>query len=332
MRAAAMCVAALALVASGCTKRRPPASATPLPLAAAAQEGFDAERLRDAEQSLASTPQLTSVLVSRHGRLVLERYYHGMTRDKNWSLYSVTKSIVSALVGIALHEGRIASVDEKLVSVFPDEIGPNADRRIRSITLRNLLTMSAGYRNENTPYESDNWVRTLLNRPIVSEPGKVFSYDDGSAHLLSTVLTQVTGEPAANYARRVLFRPLGVKPGRWNSDGQGRSLGSGGLFLRPRDMLRLGQLYLQGGRWHGRQIVPRSWVRASTRRQISIPGGYAYGYLWWINTGPHGGYLAQGYRGQTIEVFPRLSLVVVLTGVGADPRPLIELLLDSIRG
>jgi CubicO group peptidase (beta-lactamase class C family) len=332
MRAAAICAAALALVASGCTKHRPSATATPLPLAAAAREGFDVARLRTAEHHLASTPELTSVLVSRHGRLVLERYYHGMTRDRDWSLYSVTKSVVSALVGIAIRERRIAGVDEKLVSVFPDDVRPDGDPRVRSITLRNLLTMSSGYRNENTPYESDDWVRTLLNRPIVTEPGKVFSYDDGSAHLLSTVLTQVTGESAADYARHVLFRPLGVKPGRWNSDGQGRSLGSGGLFLRPRDMLRFGQLYLQGGRWHGRQIVPRNWVRASTRRQISIPGGYAYGYLWWINTGRQRGYLAQGYRGQTIEVFPRLSLVIVLTGVGADPRPLIELLLDSIHG
>ena len=327
-----MCVVALALAASGCTRTEQPAAGAPLSLAAAAREGFDAERLRDAEQRLASTPELTSVLVSRHGRLVLERYYHGMSRDKNWSLYSVTKSIVSALVGIAVREHRIADVDEKLVSVFPNDVRPDGDPRVLAITVRDLLTMSAGYRNENTPYESDNWIRALLNRPILSQPGKVFSYDDGSAHLLSAVLTQVTGESAADYARRVLFQPLGVKPGRWNSDGQGRSLGSGGLFLRPRDMLRFGQLFLQGGRWHGRQIVPRTWVRASTRRQISIPGSYAYGYLWWVNTGPHGGYLAQGYRGQTIEVFPRLSLVIVLTGVGADPRPLIAILLDAIRG
>jgi CubicO group peptidase (beta-lactamase class C family) len=267
----------------------------------------------------------------RHGRLVLERYYHGMTRETEWSLYSVTKSVVSALVGIALRDGRLESVDERLVDVFPDEVTTDVNPQVRSIRLRDLLTMSAGYRDVNTPNETDDWVRSELNRPVVSTPGTIFSYDDGSAHLLSCALTKVTGMTAADYARRKLFAPLGIRPGRWNGDGQGHSLGSGGLFLRPRDMLRLGQLYLQGGRWHGRQIVPRAWVRASTRKQIAIPGGYAYGYLWWINTGPHGGYLAQGYRGQTIEGFPRLSLVIVLTGVGADPRPLTELLLRAIH-
>jgi CubicO group peptidase (beta-lactamase class C family) len=247
-------------------------------------------------------------------------------------MYSMTKSVISALVGIALGDHRLRGVDQRVVEVFPDELLTDADPRIRMVTLRDLLTMSAGYRNENTPYERDDWVRALLNRPLVTPPGKVFSYDDGSAHLLSAVLTKVTGVPAAVFARRELFRPLGVEPGRWNTDGQGRSLGSGGLFLRPRDMLRLGQLYLQDGRWHGRRIVPRAWVRASTRRQIAIPGGYAYGYLWWINTGPHGGFLAQGRDGQVIEVFPRLSLVMVMTGVGEDPRPLTRALLGAISG
>jgi CubicO group peptidase (beta-lactamase class C family) len=165
----------------------------------------------------------------------------------------------------------------------------------------------------------------------VSTPGTSFSYDDGSAHLLSAVLTKVTGEPAADYAERALFRPLGIRPGRWNGDGQGHSLGSGGLFLRPFDMLRFGQLYLQHGRWRGRQVIPSAWVRESTRTQIAIPGGYAYGYLWWVNTGPHGGFLAQGHAGQTIEVFPRLSLVIVLTGVGEDPRPLTRMLLRTLK-
>jgi CubicO group peptidase (beta-lactamase class C family) len=229
--------------------------------AARTKAGVDAGRLRAAEAELAATPGLTSVLVMRHGRLVLERYYHGGARDRYWSMFSVTKSVVSALVGIALRDGRLGDVRQRLVGFFPHELLGSADPRIRRITLRDLLTMSAGYRDVNTPYETDDWVRALLNRPLASAPGAAFSYDDGSADLLSAVLTKVTHTTAATYADRVLFGPLGIHPSRWNGDGQGHSLGSGGLFLRPRDMLRLGELYLDGGRRHGRPIVPRAWVR-----------------------------------------------------------------------
>jgi CubicO group peptidase (beta-lactamase class C family) len=322
---------ALAVLTAGCgsasTNSTPPTDSS---FAVAKRQGLSVPKLRAAERRLAATRELLSALVMRHGRLVLERYYHGATRDRPWSVYSVTKSVVSALVGIALRDGRLRNVDERLVDLFPDELTADADPLVRSITIRDLLTMSAGYRDVNTPNETDDWVRAELNRPVVSEPGAVFSYDDGSAHLLSCLLTRVTEMPAAEYARRELFRPLGIRPGRWNTDGQGHSIGSGGLFLRPRDMLRFGQLYLQDGRWRGRQIVPAAWVRDSTRQLITVPGGAGYGYLWWINTGPHGGFLAQGYRGQTIAVFPRSSVVIVLTGVGADPRPLLRLLLDAL--
>jgi CubicO group peptidase (beta-lactamase class C family) len=244
----------------------------------------------------------------------------------------MTKSVVSALVGIAIRDGRLQGVDERLVDVFPEKVTPEVDPQVSSITIRDLLTMSAGYRDVNTPNETDDWVRAELNRPVSTKPGTVFAYDDGSAHLLSCALTKVTGMPAAEYARRELFAPLGISPGRWNGDGQGHSLGSGGLFLRPRDMLRFGQLYLQEGRWRGRQIIPRAWVRDSTRRHVAVPGDGAYGYLWWVNTGPHRGFLAQGYRGQTIAVFPRSSVVVVLTGVGADPVPLVSSILGALDG
>jgi CubicO group peptidase (beta-lactamase class C family) len=321
-------------MASGCgspTATKP--SPKPPPLAAAKHEGFSVAKLRAAERRLSETRQLLSVLVQRHGHLVLERYYHGASRDRPWSVFSVTKSVVSALIGMAIRDGRLEGVDQKLVDVFPDKLLDDADPRIRTITLRDLLTMTAGYRNENTPFETDDWVRALLNRPLASDPGAIFSYDDGSAHLLSAVLTKATGVPAATFARRTLFGPLGIDPGRWNTDGQGRSLGSGGLFLRPRDMLRIGQLYLQKGRWGERQIVPSAWVRESTRKQISIPGGYAYGYLWWIDTGPHGGYLALGYRGQTIAVFPRLALVVTTTGTDEAVRTkVLDAVLHSVDG
>jgi CubicO group peptidase (beta-lactamase class C family) len=276
-------------------------------------------------------PKLTSVLVMRHGRLVFERYYHGAEGDVERNVFSVTKSVLSALIGIALEDGKLRSLDQKLVDVFPHELERDTDPRVRAITLRDLLSMTAGYQ-ETQIFATDDWVRTLMNRPLAFDPGTTFSYDDGSAHLLSAVLTQATGVSALDLARRELFGPLGIDASRWSSDGQGRSTGSTGLWLRSRDLLTFGQLYLEEGRWRGRQLVPAAWIRRSTTTQVEIPGGYAYGYLWWVNTGPHGGFLAQGYAGQMIAVYPRLDLVVAVTGAGEfDQLGALRLLLRSVE-
>lgn len=255
----------------------------------------------------------------RHGHVVFEHYYDGSNGTEERDVFSVTKSVVSALVGIALRDGKLRSLDQRLVDFFPQELESNADPRVRAITLRDLLTMTAGYRPAHI-VSTDDWVRTLLNRSPASDPGKTFAYDDGSAHLLSAVLTKVTGERADELAQHELFGPLGIRVSRWTSDGQGHALGSTGLFLRPRELLMLGQLYLQKGSWRGRQVVPGAWVRDSTRTHVSIPGGYAYGYLWWVNTGSHKGFVAQGYAGQMLAVYPRLDLVVAMTGAGEFDR------------
>jgi CubicO group peptidase (beta-lactamase class C family) len=145
------------------------------------------------------------------------------------------------------------------------------------------------------------------------------------------VLTQRTGAPLEDLARRELFRPLGIRTFRWPSDRQGRSLGGTALSLRAPDLLKFGQLYLQRGRWQGRQIVPARWVRESTTTQAVIPGGYAYGYLWWVNTGPQGGFVAAGAAGQALAVYPRLDLVIAITGAGDfDRSEVLRLLLRSV--
>lgn len=307
---------AVVLVAAGCGAR----DAAPQPVghvsvAPARREGFVPSRLRTADRRFQTTPGLASVLVSRHGRLVFERYYRGATGKEDENVFSVTKSVVSALVGIALEEGKLRSLDQRLVDFFPGDLAPGTDPCVRTITLRDLLTMTSGYR-EPLIAASDDWVRTLLDRPLSSDPGTAFSYDDGSAHLAGAALAQATGVPLRSYAQRKLFGPLGIHPARWSTDGQGHSLGSTGLFLRPRDLQKLGLLYLREGRWHGRQVVPATWVRESTRTHVKVPNGFAYGYFWWVNPGPHGGFLALGYAGQTIAVFPKLDLVVTTTGGG----------------
>jgi CubicO group peptidase (beta-lactamase class C family) len=325
------CALALAVALAGCggagTSSAPHA---PLPLASAQLEGFDTTRLRAADRRFQRTPGLGSVLMQRHGRLVFERYYHGASRGQKRNVYSVTKSILSALVGIALRDARLSGLDQKLVEFFPGELGKGADPRVKDITLRDLLTMTAGYRETEVTYP-DDFVRTLLNRPLASKPGATFSYDDGSAHLLSALLTKATRVPVEVLADRHLFAPLRIDPGPWPSDDQGNSLGSTGLSLDSRALLKIGELYLRAGNWRGRQLIPAAWVRESTTTQVKIRGGFAYGYLWWINTGPNKGFVAQGYGGQMIAVLPRLNLVVVMTGGGDYDRfGLVRLLLRAV--
>lgn len=301
-----------------------------------ADVGIDGAALARADRSIATKfPNVRSLVVARDGRLAFERYYGGATADQVFDVYSVTKSVVSALVGIAISEGRLESVDQRLVEVFPD-YSSAADSGLRQVTLADLLTMRAGFSGEPIG-SSSNWIRTLMTRPLEHEPGQVFVYDGGSSHLLSAVLTKVTGEKASVLASERIFRPLGIGDGwRWPDDGQGVSVGGDGLGMRARDLAKLGQLYLQEGRWNGKQVVPEAWVRRSTRMHtaVGVPG-QGYGYQWWVQNGPRGkAYAALGYGGQAIVVLPALDLVIVLTTVprgDTDVRAIVRMILPAVE-
>jgi CubicO group peptidase (beta-lactamase class C family) len=243
----------------------------------------------------------------------------------------VTKSVTSTLVGIALHEGLIRSLDQRLGEFFPKDVQRARDRRVRKITLRQLLTMTSGYR-DIAAIRSDDWIHTQVDRQLAADPGSSWGYDNGSYHLLSAVLSKLTRAPANTYAERVLFGPLGIPPTLWTTDGQGHSLGNTGLRLSSRDLLRLGDLYLHGGRRNGKQIVPAAYIRTATRKVTAVGNGIGYGYGWWtIGGSSHPGFAALGYGGQAIAVYPRQNLVVVVTGSGDRiPRVLDRLILPAL--
>jgi CubicO group peptidase (beta-lactamase class C family) len=191
--------------------------------------------------------------------------------------------------------------------------------------------MTSGYRDVPAP-SSDDWVRMQIDRPLATDPGVAFAYDNGSYHLLSAVLTKATRQTALAYGERVLFGPLGIHGEHWASDGQGHNLGNTGLRLRSRDLLRIGELVLHGGRRQGRQVVPAAYLRAATRRQTGLAHGLDYGYGWWISTrwGPRT-IAALGYGGQAVAVFPQQRLVVVVTGAGDDhERVIYRLVLPAL--
>jgi CubicO group peptidase (beta-lactamase class C family) len=229
--------------------------------------------------------------------------------------------VISALVGIAIARGHIRGVDQTLGELLPGQFGRDADPRKRAITVEDLLTMRSGL--ESTSFEnygswvtSGNWVRDALRRPLVAEPGGPMIYSTGSTHLLSAILTRRTGTSTYRFAQRELAAPLGITLRPWQRDPQGIYFGGNDMYLTPREMLRFGALYLNGGRTTGgRQVVPRRWVEASTApRTRSGWSGQEYGYGWWIrNAGAHRVYYAWGYGGQFIFVVPSLELVVVTT-------------------
>jgi CubicO group peptidase (beta-lactamase class C family) len=312
-------VFAAALIAAGCAgggRQQSRGAGSVWNRATPQQAGIDPHVL-----DAADLKGVTSVLVARHGRLVFERYF-GIKPTDRVPVFSITKSVVSALVGIALADGRLRSMNERLA-----EIVPGADPRIR---LRHLLSMSAGYGRQLNYGPTD--APTLANRPLVSAPGTTFRYDSGSSDLLAAVVARVTGMPAAEYARRRLFKPLGVNDLAWPG-----SHGGSGIVMHPRDLLAFGQLYLDGGTWHGKRIVPSSWVRTSTSPHIAVPPVQgvtnAYGYDWWIETGGRPFFAAHGYLGQVLAVFPSLDEVVVITSSGESPgtSEVVRRVVDATR-
>jgi CubicO group peptidase (beta-lactamase class C family) len=263
---------------------------------------------------------VTSLLVARHGRLVVERYY-GIQAADRVPVFSITKSVVSALIGLAIADGRLRGVNERLTDIVR-----GADRRIR---LRHLLSMTAGYGRKLNFGDLD--ASALAARALANEPGTGFTYDSGSTDLLATVIIRTTGLSASQYAQRRLFGPMGIDDVRWPG-----SHGGSGLLLRPRELLAFGQLYLDGGRWNGRRILPAAWVQRSTQAHVEVPPGQGvtsdYGYGWWVEHRNGHFFEAHGYLGQVLAVFPRLDEVVVATSSGEDPGATDDLIRGVVRG
>ncbi len=275
-----------------------------------------------------------SVLVVCRGVTVLDACFYPHHPDALHDVRSITKTVTSILAGIAIDKGYIPGVGSRVLDFFPDWAMSHTDERKRAITLEHLLTMTSGLdwddgRDMSRLFAQDDWVQFVLDRPMATDPGTHMRYATGPVHLISAILRQATGQSPAAFAQDTLFGPLGIEGVYWMSDPQGIDAGGLGLFLRPRDMAKIGLLFLNQGQWQGEQIVSPAWVVASTRAQHLLPDNpdTDYGYLWWVNRAGYA--LASGYAGQRIYVLPRLQTVAVFTGGlkegGPDlPRTLLE--------
>ncbi len=268
----------------------------------------------------AALPRLRSLLVSHRGELVLERYYGGARATQAANIKSASKSVISALVGIAVSRGLIESVDQPIADYFP-ELSKDPEKRKRTITIEDLLTMRSGLastsgRDYGAWVQSSNWVRYVLTRPLIDEPGTRVEYSTGTSHLLSAILTKAAKSSTWQFAQEALARPLGFSFARWTQDPQGVFFGGNEMSMTPRQMVRFGELYLNEGRAGGQQVLSQDWI-AQTR----VPRGRSrwgsdreYGYGFWIrDLAGHASYYAWGYGGQFIFIVPDLSLVVVTT-------------------
>jgi CubicO group peptidase (beta-lactamase class C family) len=282
---------------------------------AAANPGLD-----EAARTAQGLPRLYSLLISRRGEIVLERYYRGTRATTPANIKSASKSVISALVGVAIERKLVPGINAPIAPYFK-EIA-DADPAKSKITIEDLLSMRSGLepisnRNYGAWVLSPNWVGYILRRPMTGPPGQTMRYSTGNSHLLSAILTKATGKSTWAFANEVLAKPLGFTLSPWMRDPQGIFFGGNEMVMTPRQMVAFGELYLRRGRAGGKQVVPEAWVDASlVPRGRSDYSGQLYGYGWWIRElAGREVYYAWGYGGQFIFIVPDLEMVVVTTSV-----------------
>ncbi len=307
---------------------------TPLPgddwkVSTPAKQGLDPMLVAELYHNAVQLETLYSLLIIKNGYLVAEDYFNDGSVDQKDRLQSVTKSFTSALVGIALEQGCLSNVDQKMLDFFPEIVDKITDPRKNQITVRNLLEMRAGY-----PREEDDqalWDGLLSGRyppliedfPLVSEPGTRFHYSNLTSNWLGIIVDRSCGMNLKSYAEEHLFSPLDVMPGEWGQDAEGHNNGCGDLHLSARDAAKFGLLYLNDGIYEGNQVLPTDWVEDSLQtysvneafvKRVGDFHDIGYGYQWWsANAGDYHVNFAWGHGGQLIVLVDELDMVIVTT-------------------
>lgn len=278
----------------------------------------------------AATPlRALGVVVTQNGKETARHTWEGACRR---NVYSASKSFTSAAVGIAIKEGLLA-LEERLVDAFPQELPDNVSENLEKATVRDLLTMCLGQpksflMGEERPYYPErNWVKLALSQPFTYEPGTKFVYNNVGPYLAGILVQRRAGCDLVHYLMPRLFEPMGIQLPTWEVDPYGNTFGAGGLFLTIDELHKFGLLYLQNGSWQGRQLVPESWVRESTKKQVEN-GGHGYGYLFW--GGEHGSFRADGKYGQFSILMRDKSAVVTIVAESREADKLLKAVFEHI--
>lgn len=297
-------------------------------------QGIDSSVLADAlEQIRARHIPIHSLLIERHGKIVLDSYFYPFADNRTHNVFSVTKSVTSMLVGIALAEHRLSDLNTPVYPLLAAQT-PDDPRKAR-VTLANFLSMTSGLdcRGDGKSsllqemLHSRHLASYMLDRPAENDPGTVFDYCGGNSEVVSAVLTKTTGNSAFDLARTELFAPMGINKVSWPTDSDHVSHGWGDLELQPRDMAKFGYLWLHNGRWENRQIVPADYLAQALTSHINVQPGINYGYGMWLYPGHTPvDFEANGSGGQRITVIPSLDMVIVMTGGGLDANQVQNLI------
>ena len=290
------------------------------------EQGFDSAKLNEMLESLdkGGVP-LHSILIVRNGYVVLDAYFDPYDGSFPHKLQSVTKSATATLVGIAIDQGKL-QLDQTMVSFFPDRTIANLDARKSKITVRDLVSMRNGLfsgcvhkdvETLDSMFATQDWIQDALDRKMMGNPDENWCYDSPGMHILSGILQKATGMTELEYARQNLFEPLGITDVFWEADPQGYTHGWGDLYLKPPDAAKLGYLWLNRGRWEGKQVVSANWVDEMVKPR-SHAGDDEYGYGIWVarSQAPDDSYLAVGRLGQFVRVYPSYNAIVVITAEG----------------
>jgi CubicO group peptidase (beta-lactamase class C family) len=289
------------------------------------EQGMDSTALAKLVE-FGATRSLDSLLIARHGKIVLDAYYAPYAADIPHIINSATKSVIGTLTAIAQKDGLLDGPDHRMLEFFGDRSPADVDDRKKAITVQNLLDMTSGL-DWKEPLDgrpdsviemarTPDWIKFILDRPMSSAPGDVFDYNSGNSQLLSAILTKLTGMSAQDYAKARLFAPLGISTLNWPRDPQGFSIGGFGLALLPRDMAKIGYLYLRNGQWEDKQLVPPAWIdkvsHATLRMNLSGQPDLRYSGTFWALPNKQV-YMAVGYHCEIIMVLPALDIVAVAT-------------------
>jgi CubicO group peptidase (beta-lactamase class C family) len=313
------------------------AASLPLPRSTPEAQGISSQAIYDYVEALDKIKTMHSFMVVRHGQVIAEGWWKPESAGDQHILNSVSKSFNSTAIGLAIEEGKL-NLNDRVLKFFPDDAPPNPSENLKAMTVRDLLTMTCGHDTEPTASAGQPSVKQFLAHPVTYKPGTHFQYNTMGAYVLSAIVTKATGQTTLEFLKPRLFEPLGIENPKWLTSPEGNSLGGYGLYLRTEDIAKFGQLYLQSGRWNGKQLIPKKWIKQATSKQvpnnheshsqIGVDWQQGYGYQFWRCT--HNAYRGDGAGGQFCVVIPKEDMVVAMTAGGADMQAELDAIWEKL--
>ena len=309
-------------------------AASPLPRSSPEAEGVDSAQVRAFVEAVdQKVDTMHSFMLVRHGKVVAEGWWKPEAADKPHFMHSLSKSFTSTAVGMAVADGKL-SIDDPVLKFFQDEAPEKPSNNLKAMRVRDLLTMNSGQQDEAKFTDETPWVKSFLEQPVPFKPGTHFRYNSPGTHMLSAIVHKVTGETVLDYLKPRLFEPLGIENPEWSQSPQGNSAGGWGLKICTEDIAKFGQLYLQKGKWNGRQLVPESWVEQATSKQVSNGSDptkdwdQGYGFQFWRCR--HNAFRGDGAHGQFCIVMPEQDAVVAITANTGDMQAELNVVWDNL--